>query len=100
MNNPGLETETDHLHCKYYFTLSFLFLGDLIQFNLHHFVRKLVVYVVISCFIRVWTVFPFSFQDAFQYVPLMQIKWRQNEMHFPRFAQIKRLTVFVYNKDL
>ena len=45
--------DTNRLHWKYYFTLSFFFQGDLIQFNRHYFVREFMVYAFIGCFIRI-----------------------------------------------
>ena len=53
------------------------------------------VYVIIDRFTWIWTMFAFLSQAAFQYVPLMQIRWRQSEIQFSRLAQIKRFTVFV-----
>ena len=42
--------DSNYQHCKYYFTLSFTLLGDLIQLlNRHHFDRRLIVlYVFLS----------------------------------------------------
>ena len=41
------------------------------------------VCVFVDCFIGIWTVFAFPSQTAFQYV-------RQVEMHFSRFARVRR----------
>ena len=47
------------------------------------------VYVFIGCFIRIWTVFAFPSQNAFQYVSLLQIRWRKSETHFSRFDAVR-----------
>ena len=39
------------------------------------------VYVFIDCFVGIWEVSAFPSQTAFQYVPLMQIRWRQTEIY-------------------
>ena len=60
--------DANRLHCKYYFTLSFTFLDDLIQSNCLYFVRKFMVSVLIDSFIGILTVFVFRSQAVFQYV--------------------------------
>ena len=57
-------------------------------------------YVFIGCFIGIWEVSTFPSQTPFQYVTLMQIRWRQREIQFARFARIRLFTVFIYNKKL
>ena len=42
----------------------------------------------------------FPSQTTFQCVPVMQIRWRQREVHFSHFARIWLFTVFVYNRKL
>ena len=56
------------------------------------------VYVFIGCLIAIWEVSAFPSQTPFQYVPLMQIRWRQREIQFARLARIRLFTVFVYNR--
>ena len=87
------------LYCKYYFTLSFFFLGDLVQLNYHYFGRKFMVYVFIGCFFGIWAAFAFSSQTAFQHVPLLQLRWHPREIHFALLARIRPFNVFVYNKS-
>ena len=58
------------------------------------------VHVFIGCFIGIWEVSTFPSQTAFQYVMLMQIRWRQREIQLALFARIRLFTVFVYNKKL
>ena len=42
----------------------------------------------------------FPSQTTFQYVPVMQIRWRQRGMHSSHFARIWLFTVFVHNGKL
>ena len=65
---------------QYYFTLSFFFLGDLIQLNYHYFGGKFMVYVFIGCFIGIWAVFAFPSQTVFQHVPLMQMTAKRGKL--------------------
>ena len=58
------------------------------------------VYVIVDCFTGIWTVFGFPTHDAFQLTPLMQTRWREREIEFSLFVQIRRFTVFVYNRNL
>lgn len=97
MNYDTFQTlweDADCLYCKFYFK---------IQLDCHYFVRKFIVDVFIACFPGIWirTVFAFPSHAAFQYAPLMQIrsvaaKWDA----VSSFAQIRRLTVFVYDRNL
>lgn len=97
MNYDTFQTlweDADCLYCKFYFK---------IQLDCHYFVRKFIVDVFIACFPGIWirTVLAFPSHAAFQYAPLMQIrsvaaKWDA----VSSFAQIRRLTVFVYDRNL
>ena len=56
--------------------------------------------VTIDCFTGIWTVFAFHSHTPFQYAPLMPVRWRQSEIQFSCFAQIRRFAVFVLQQNL